>query len=81
MFVIKILLAWSFVMMLVIACMMMMCLRTKESQKTVKVEVHVLHRTVATQAMCTYKRKYLQPRSAVLAEDLQGAWTSGMERP
>ena len=80
MLVIKILLVCILVLMLAVACMMM-CLKTKETKKFVKVQVEVLHRTVATQSMCTYKRNYLQPRFAVLQEDLQGAWTSGMERP
>ena len=80
MFVIKILFVWCLVLMTAVVCMMM-CLKTKEVKKIVKIEVQVMQRTVATQAMCTYKRKYLQPRFAVLAEDLQGAWTNGMERP
>ena len=77
MFVIKALALWSMFLMTVMM-FMIMCRVTKK--KVTKIELEV--RTVATQSMVTYKRKYQTPRFMVLGEDLQGAFTTGtLDRP
>ena len=64
-----------------VVAFMIVCRKTEEVNQVVKIEVQV-RRTVATQSMVTYKRKYLNPRFMPLCDELQGAFTSGTsERP